>query len=351
MSVDFLPYSSCLWDLNSMPPSGSVPLIPGAGDSNPYGRRFTNPYCSSLQDEQGPLSSRWFQFGICPPNFKFELGQAEPNRTAISPDRDLADVWFDPARFDPPLTSLFLLCEIISITATRVSMLVWFRYVCFVLIQFWFSGFYLRAVRCECGCWCGFNVLAGRAKMHHQKSNKNWKNQRTSQCRLVWFWLVLWMACSFWLKSKQKWKKNNYKIMGRIALAWGKTQKREKPTSKSRTNMGKKLEKQNKCRCVRECRFGGSFFVLWNGKRVAVAVAVAVVGLNIGVDHSCSVALFVPSTLLTFGRRMNLSSILHPTSYILQRFESTVEVSQFPVSVGIHFVFVTRVRICVSCSR
>lgn len=28
--------------------------------------------------------------------------------------------------------------------------------------------------------------------------------------------------------------------------------------------------------------------------------------------HSCSVTLFVPSTLLTFGRRMNLSSILHP---------------------------------------
>jgi len=31
--------------------------------------------------------------------------------------------------------------------------------------------------------------------------------------------------------------------MGRIALAWGKTQKREKPTSKSRTNMGKKIRK------------------------------------------------------------------------------------------------------------
>jgi len=30
------------------------------------------------------------------------------------------------------------------------------------------------------------------------------------------------------------------------------------------------------------------------------------------VYHSCSVTLFVPSTLLTFGRRMNLSSILHP---------------------------------------
>jgi hypothetical protein len=46
-----------LWDLNSMPPSGSVLLMPGAGDSNPYGRRCANPYCSSLQDEQGPLYS------------------------------------------------------------------------------------------------------------------------------------------------------------------------------------------------------------------------------------------------------------------------------------------------------
>jgi hypothetical protein len=75
------------------------------------------------------------------------------------------------------------------------------------------------------------------------------------------------MACSFWLKSKQKWKKNNYKIMERIALAWGKTQKREKPTSKSRTNMGKKLEKQKtNAAAYVSADLVGHFFVLWNGK-------------------------------------------------------------------------------------
>jgi len=64
----------------------------------------------------------------------------------------------------------------------------------------------------------------------------------------------------------------------------------------------------------------GHFLVLLERKErvavaVAVAAAVAVVGLNIGVDHSCSVALFVPSTLLTFWTKDE--SFFHPPSYIL----------------------------------
>jgi hypothetical protein len=76
-----------------MPTSGYVLLMPGAGDANPSGRRCENTYCSSQQDEQGPLSyPDGSQVGICSPNFKFELGLVEPNRTAIALDRDLADV-------------------------------------------------------------------------------------------------------------------------------------------------------------------------------------------------------------------------------------------------------------------
>jgi hypothetical protein len=66
--------------------------MPGAGDANPSGRRCENTYCSSLQDEQGPLSypdGSKLEFS---PNFKFELGLVEPNLTAIALDRDLADV-------------------------------------------------------------------------------------------------------------------------------------------------------------------------------------------------------------------------------------------------------------------
>jgi hypothetical protein len=142
-------------------------------------------------------------------------------------------------------------------------------------------------------------------------------------------------------KKKTKMEKTNYKIMERITLAWGKHKNGKNQLQKAGQTR-EKLEKQKqRCRCVRECRFGGSFFILLERKE---RVAVAVVGLEYLVYHSCSVALFVPSTLWTFGRRMNLSSILHPLP--LESY-STVEVS--PVSVGIHILFVTRVRI-VSCS-
>jgi len=89
------------------------------------------PVCRTNEDHCSP--PRWFQFGICPPNFKFELGQLEPNWTAISPDRDLADVWFDPAWFDPPLRVLLKCVRIISITATRVN--VGFA----MFVSFWYN--------------------------------------------------------------------------------------------------------------------------------------------------------------------------------------------------------------------
>jgi hypothetical protein len=47
------------------------------------------------------------------------------------------------------------------------------------------------------------------------------------------------MACSCRLKRKQKWKKSIIKSWKKDYISLGKTQKREKPTSKSRTNTGK----------------------------------------------------------------------------------------------------------------
>lgn len=80
-------------------------------------------------------------------------------------------------------------------------------------------------------------------------------------------------------QNKTKMEKINYKIMEKDYVSLGKTQKREKPTSKSRTNTGKIGKQKNGCRCVRECRFGGLFFILLERKE-RVSVAVAVVGLE-----------------------------------------------------------------------
>jgi hypothetical protein len=103
--------------------------------------------------------------------------------------------------------------------------------------------------------------------MHHQKFNKNWKNQEPPNVD----WSDSGWSCGWPIrvdsKSKQKWKKNNYKIMERIALDWGKTQKREKPISKSRTNIGKnwKNKKQMPLRTWVPI-WWVIFWFFWNGK-------------------------------------------------------------------------------------
>lgn len=130
MPVDFLPYSS--WFSLGLEFYASIWVCAFNAwcrwCQSFYGRRCANPYCSSLQDEQGPLSCPdGSKLEFVQPNFKFEFGQVEPNRTAISLYRDLADVWFDPARFDPPLDSVFLLCE--NHFDYCYSCQCWFRYV------------------------------------------------------------------------------------------------------------------------------------------------------------------------------------------------------------------------------
>jgi len=60
-------------------------------------------------------------------------------------------------------------------------------------------------------------------------------------------------ACSCRLKSKQKWKKNNYKIMERNTISLGKNTKTGKNQLQKAGQTWEKIGKQkNKCRCVRE---------------------------------------------------------------------------------------------------
>jgi hypothetical protein len=68
-------------------------------------------------------------------------------------------------------------------------------------------------------------------------------------------------------KKKTKMEKTNYKIMERITLAWGKHKNGKNQLQKA-GQTGEQIGKhKNKCRCVRECRFGGSFFYSFGTER------------------------------------------------------------------------------------
>jgi hypothetical protein len=90
-----------------------------------------------------------------------------------------------------------------------------------------------------------------------------------------------------------------------LNLSLGKTQKREKTTSTKQTR--KKFGKpQWEARCVRECRFGGSFFRLFRNERVSSSRTL-MLSWPIPFLSPCS---FHPPCLTLDPRRMNLSSIL-----------------------------------------
>jgi hypothetical protein len=251
-----------------MPPSGSVLLMPGAGDANPYGRRTTNPYCSSLQDEQGPLSALpmvpiWNLSNPISSSSSVNLNATELRFLLIA-------IWlmFHLIPLDLILSTYFgvlIVWESFRLLLLFVNVV--FRYVrtirfrvAKILIQrLLFEGSAMR-VR----MLMRFNVLAGRAKMHHQKFNKNWKNQEPPNVD----WSDNGWSCGWPVRVDSKANKNgekNYKIMERLTLAWGK-HKNGKNQLQKPAKHGEKLETKNRCRCVRECRFGGSFFLLWKGK-------------------------------------------------------------------------------------
>jgi len=110
-----------------------------------------------------------------------------------------------------------------------------------------------------------------------------------------------------WIETKpNKNVKNDYiNIMERVDFSLGKTQKREKPTStkQTREKFGKP---QWEARCVRECRFGGSFFRLFRNERVSSSRTL-MLSWPIPFLSPCS---FHPPCLTLDPRRMNLSSIL-----------------------------------------
>jgi len=183
------------------------------------------------------------------------------------------------------------------------------------------------------------SVSKGERKCIIKNPTKIEKIKEPSQCRLVWWWLVLWMACECRLKKKTKMEKTNYKIMARITLAWGKHKNGKNQLQKTGQTREKLENKKNRCRCVRECRFGGSFFILLESKeRVAVAVAV------VGPEYWCIIPVLSPCSFHPPCWRLDEGWIFLPSS-ILHRWNLPNSWG-VPVSVGIHILFVTRGRIC-----
>jgi len=154
------------------------------------------------------------------------------------------------------------------------------------------------------------SVSKGERKCIIKNPTKIEKIKEPSQCRLVWWWLVLWMACECRLKKKTKMEKTNYKIMERITLAWGKHKNGKNQLQKT----GQTREKlENKKQMPLRTWVPIWWVIFYSfGKQRKSSSCSSSSRTWVLVYHSCSVTLFVPSTLLTFGRRMNLSSILHP---------------------------------------
>lgn len=155
------------------------------------------------------------------------------------------------------------MCGIISITATLVNVGL-AMFVCFdvvgVWISIWFSGF-------ECG------AMQVRMRMFSGGEQKCIKNPTKiekirTQCRTGLGFVV---ACSFGsLKRKQKREKKMINHYGeRFTLVRGKTKtgkmsKTEETSGKmyfQKPNKQEKTLENKEDRCVRECRFGGLFFL------------------------------------------------------------------------------------------
>jgi hypothetical protein len=149
--------------------------MPGAGDANPYGRRCENTYCSSQQDEQGPLSypdgSKLEFFHPISSSSSVKLNPTELRLVLIA-------IWlmFDLIPLDLILHWLRCCVRIISITATLVNVGV--RFVRTIRFNFASAASMLRVVRCGCGCDCGCVMLARASENASSKIQQKLKKSK-----------------------------------------------------------------------------------------------------------------------------------------------------------------------------
>jgi len=242
-------------------------------------RRSTNADCSGLQDEQGASP--------IPPNVQVGIGEANvPSSSSVN---------LNPAESNPNCD-----CSWSRFCCSSWSRLIWsstgVRCCDWRSFRLLLISMLLVVLRCNCGWSCS----AG-ASENARKSNKNGKNQSPISGR----WFREWPGHLDRNKTKQKREKTIINIMERVDLSLGKTQKREKTTStkQTREKFGKP---QWEARCVRECRFGGSFFRLFRNERVSSSRTL-MLSWPIPFLSPCS---FHPPCLTLDPRRMNLSSIL-----------------------------------------
>jgi hypothetical protein len=111
------------------------------------------------------------------------------------------------------------------------------------------------------------SVSKGERKCIIKNPTKIEKIKEASQCRLVWWWLVLWMACECRLKKKTKMEKTNYKIMERITLAWGKHKNGKNQLQKTGQTREKLENKKTDAAAYVSADLVGHFLFFWKGKK------------------------------------------------------------------------------------
>lgn len=133
----------------------------------------------------------------------------------------------------------------------------------------------------QCGAKCGSDC---GCSAKNAKKNKNVKNRNPMNV------LVIYLDRTKINKNGQNHTKTGKIIQcyitGLIDLVWGKPQKWEKFNLKTNQKRGKIEKTKVEARCV--CEELGRFIFRQQ---------LAVVGLTLGVSHSCFIAWFVPSTL------------------------------------------------------